>query len=347
MPVPRGRVPGIGQNENCRNAVGSMLSIRVRIQPMSELAEPGAVLMLGKPVADAIEAWLRPAVSGYLERHKLAPTLAIVLAGADPASERYVRKKIEACRRLGMRAELRQFPDDISVDGLRNEVAELSRSPAFHGVLVQLPLPPHIEEHNAAAANKFDIFDAITAEKDVDGVARDAVASLYRAQQERMLMMPGTALAVRRMMAFYQVRTEGRQAVVVGRNDITSKPILHMLGGRMCDAAAIWCHRHVAPEDQRRLIREADILVTAVGSGGYRITADMVKPGVAVFDIATRIDDSGLIHGDVDFDGVRQVASFLTPVPRGVGPVTVAALCENLFRAARFAVGEGQPGYRF
>src|SRR5580698_2395396 len=121
--------------------------------------------------------------------------------------------------------------------------------------------------------------------------------------------MPGTALAVRRMMAFYGVETEGKQAVVVGRNDITSKPILQMLGGRMCNAAAVWCHRHVSAEDQRRLVREADILVTAVGAASYRITADMVKPGVAVFDVATRVDEAGKMHGDVDFPAVRRVAS--------------------------------------
>jgi methylenetetrahydrofolate dehydrogenase (NADP+)/methenyltetrahydrofolate cyclohydrolase len=115
----------------------------------------------------------------------------------------------------------------------------------------------------------------------------------------------------------------------------------------MCNAAAIWCHRFVAPEDQRRLIRDADILVTAVGASGYRITVDMVKPGVAVFDVATRIDEAGKMHGDVDFDAVRHVASYITPVPRGVGPVTVAALCENLFRAAQLAVGVVQAGYSF
>lgn len=314
---------------------------------MSTPTEPGAVIMLGKPVADSIEAKLRTAVPEYVARHKQLPTLAVVIVGANPASERYVGKKIEACARLGMHAVARSFPTDISADDLVDEVSKLSRSPEFHGVLVQLPLPRHIEEHDAATTNKFDVFDAIAPNKDVDGVGREAVAALYRAQQERFRLMPGTALAVRRMMAFYGVETEGKQAVVVGRNDITSKPILHMLGGRMCNAAAIWCHRHVAPEDQRRLIREADILVTAVGTGGYLITADMVKPGVAVFDVATRIDTAGKMHGDVEFDAVRQVASFITPVPRGVGPVTVAALCENLFRAAQLAVGVPQAGYSF
>jgi 5,10-methylene-tetrahydrofolate dehydrogenase/methenyl tetrahydrofolate cyclohydrolase len=317
------------------------------VAEVSATTEPVAVTMLGKPVADAIESRLQIAVPEYVTRHKRVPTLAIVLVGSHAASARYVGKKIETCARLGMMAEARTFPSDISADDLVGEVATLSRSPDFDGVLVQLPLPRHIEEHDAATTNKFDVFDAIAPNKDVDGVGREAVAALYRAQQERIRLMPGTALAVRRMMAFYGVMTEGKQAVVVGRNDITSKPILHMLGGRMCNAAAIWCHRYVAEADQRRLIREADILVTAVGTSGYRITADMVKPGVAVFDVATRIDTAGKMHGDVDFDAVRRVASFITPVPRGVGPVTVAALCENLFRAAQLAVGVAQGGYSF
>ena len=309
--------------------------------------EPGAVLMLGKPVADAIEARLKAEVAEHVGQGHPTPKLGIVLVGKNAASERYVKKKIEACARLQMRAELKAFAPDIPADDLVDEVARLSRSPDYHGILVQLPLPPHIEEHAAATTNKFDVFDAIAPEKDVDGVGSAAVAALYRAQQERMLLMPGTALAVRRMIAHYGVETEGRQAVVVGRNDITSKPILHMLGGRMCNAAAIWCHRYVKPEVQKRLIREADILVTAVGSPEYEITADMVKPGVAIFDVATRIDAAGKMHGDVDFDKVQRVASFITPVPRGVGPVTVAALCENLLRAAQLAAGVGTPGYVF
>jgi methylenetetrahydrofolate dehydrogenase (NADP+)/methenyltetrahydrofolate cyclohydrolase len=242
---------------------------------------------------------------------------------------------------------LKAFPDEISADDLKNEVAKLDRRSEFHGVLVQLPLPREIEEHYSAGTNKFDVFDAVSPAKDVDGVGHDAIASLYRAQPERMIMLPGTALAVRRMMAFYKVETEGRQAVIVGRNDITAKPMMLMLGGRMCNAAATWIHRHVKPEDQRRIIREADILITAVGTKSYRITEDMVKPGVAVFDVATRVDEHGKMHGDVDFAHVQDVASHITPVPKGVGPVTVAALMENLFRAAQFAAGAGEYGYKF
>lgn len=313
---------------------------------MSSVKDHTAVLMLGKPVADEINARLEAAVPKFIEKHEITPKLAIVQVGHNAASERYIKKKIEACAKLHMKAELKLFPEDISADHLKEEVRKLSGDPEFHGVLVQLPLPREIEEHYSADTNKFDIFDAIAAEKDVDGVGHDAIASLYRAQPERMIMLPGTALAVRRMMAFYKIKTEGKSAVIIGRNDITAKPMMLMLGGRMCNAAAIWIHRHVKPEDQRRLIREADILITAVGTASYRITKDMVKPGVVIFDVATRVDEQGKLHGDAEH-AVQEVASAITPVPRGVGPVTVAALTENLFRAAQFAAGVGKPGYKF
>lgn len=305
-----------------------------------------AVMMYGKPVAAEIDARVAAEVPDFIKRHKVVPSLAIVQVGHNAASERYIKKKIEACGKLGMRAELRLFDARISADSLKEEVDRLSRSVEFHGILVQLPLPRHIEEHESASTNKFDIFDAIAPEKDVDGVGKDAIAALYRAQQERMTFLGATALAVRRMMSFYKIKTEGKQAVVVGRNDITAKPILHMLGGRLCNAAAIWCHRYVARADQARLIREADILVTAVGSAQYSISKDMVKPGVVIFDVATRIDPAGKMHGDVERD-VQTVASCMTPVPGGVGPVTVAALTENLLRAARFAVAERSLSYDF
>lgn len=306
-----------------------------------------SVVMYGKPVAEHIQSRIKVEVPEFVERHKVVPSLAVVQVGNNPASERYIRNKMAACTRLGMKAALHLFADDISADDLKEEVRRLSDSRDIHGVLVQLPLPSRIEEPEGEGTNKFDIFDVIAAEKDVDGVGRDAIAGLYRAQQDSMTFLACTALAVRRMISFYGVETEGKQAVVVGRNDITSKPILHMLGGRMCNAAAIWCHRYVAPEDQRRLIRDADILVTAVGSPKYKITKDMVKEGAVIFDVATRVLPTGKLTGDVDFEGVKEVVSCVTPVPGGVGPVTVAALTENLLRAAKFSVGAGEPGYTF
>jgi 5,10-methylene-tetrahydrofolate dehydrogenase/methenyl tetrahydrofolate cyclohydrolase len=304
-------------------------------------------LMYGKPVAEQITSQIRRELPEFKAKFKLTPTLAIVQVGDDPPSTRYVGKKIEACEKLGMSARRVPFRADIDADALKEEVRRLSASSDVHGVLVQLPLPRTIEEHHSAGTNKFDIFDAIDPNKDVDGIGSRAVTELYRAQQERMHFLAATALAVRRMMSFYQVEARGKRAVIVGRNDITAKPIMQMLGGRMCDAIAIWCHRHAPPEEQRALIRSADILVTSVGSANYKIDADMLKPGVVVFDIATRVTPEGKLVGDVDFRSVVDKASKITPVPGGVGPVTVAALTENLLRAAKFCCGAGAPGYAF
>jgi 5,10-methylene-tetrahydrofolate dehydrogenase/methenyl tetrahydrofolate cyclohydrolase len=270
----------------------------------------------------------------------------VVLVGRSPASQRYVGKKIESCERLGMAGRLHTFDDNISATELRDYTRRLSDDPAVHGILIQLPLPQHIEEPEHGL-NKFDVFDAIRGEKDVDGISRGTVPELYRAQADAILHLPATALAVRRMMTFYNIATEGRVAVVVGRNDITAKPIHHMLGGRMCNATAIWLHRYTRKQDHDTFMRSADIVVTSVGSERYKITAEMVKPGATLIDVATRVGTDGKLHGDVDFERVKDIAGNITPVPKGVGPVTVAALMENVVRAAQFTAGLRRPGYDF
>lgn len=305
-----------------------------------------AQIMYGRPVADQIEQCVQAEVKELVKDGKVIPRLDVVLVGNSAASLRYVGKKMESCRQLGMHAELHNLDDDISALALRDYVRRLGDDPAVHAILVQLPLPPHIEEPSTGL-NKFDVFDAIPGQKDVDGISRDTVPELYRARTERMLHLPATALAVRRMIEFYGIETEGRVAVVVGRNDITAKPIHYMLGGRMCNATAVWCHRYTRPADHDAFLRSADIIVSSVGSERYRITADLVKPGAAVIDVATRVGTDGKLHGDVDFEGVKDIASFITPVPKGVGPVTVAALMENVVRAAQFAAGLRSPGYDF
>lgn len=302
-----------------------------------------AVIMYGKPVAEEIEQQVRSAVENLRSR-SIIPCLDVVLVGKSAASQRYVGKKMESCERLGMQARLHTFGDHISARELREQVQRINDDPQAHAILVQLPLPRHIEEP-ASGLNKFDVFDAISGAKDVDGISRWTVPELYRAQEDRLLHLPATALAVRRMLAFYGIETEGRVAVIVGRNDITAKPIHHMLGGRMCNATAIWCHRYTRKADHDAFMRSADIIVTSVGSERYRITADLVKPGAVVIDVATRVGPDGKLHGDVDFERVKDIASFITPVPRGVGPVTVAALMENVVRAAEFAHGLRQSGY--
>jgi 5,10-methylene-tetrahydrofolate dehydrogenase/methenyl tetrahydrofolate cyclohydrolase len=305
-----------------------------------------AQIMYGKPVADEIEQWVRREVEHLSNHHGIVPRLDVVLVGESPASLRYVGRKIESCRRLGMSGHLHSFDTGITAQALREKVQRLSDDPAIHGILIQLPLPRHIEQP-AQGLNKFDVFDAVRGEKDVDGVSRFTVPELYRAQADALLHLPATALAVRRMMAYYGIETEGRVAVVVGRNDITAKPMHHMLGGRMCNATAIWLHRYTRKADHDAFMRSADIIVTSVGSERYRITADLIKPGAAVIDVATRVGSDGKLHGDVDFEKAKEVASYITPVPRGVGPVTVAALMENVVRAAQFAAGLRQPGYDF
>jgi 5,10-methylene-tetrahydrofolate dehydrogenase/methenyl tetrahydrofolate cyclohydrolase len=304
-----------------------------------------AEIMYGKPVADEIEQRVRGEVESLRSRN-IIPRLDVVLVGKSPASQRYVKKKMDFCERLGMHARLHAFDDHINAGELRDQVQRLDADPAVHAILVQLPLPRHIEEP-ASGLNKFDVFDAVSGPKDVDGISRSTVPELYRAQEEHTLHLPATALAVRRMLAFYGVETEGRVAVIVGRNDITAKPIHHMLGGRMCNATAIWCHRYTRKADHDAFMRAADIIVTSVGSERYRITAEMVKPGAVVIDVATRVGPDGKLNGDVDFERVKEVASLITPVPRGVGPVTVAALTENVVRAAEFAHGLRRPGYDF
>jgi methylenetetrahydrofolate dehydrogenase (NADP+) / methenyltetrahydrofolate cyclohydrolase len=305
-----------------------------------------AQVMYGKPVADQIEQWVRAQVEHLRAAHNLVPRLDVVLVGRSPASQRYVARKMESCQRLGMAAHLHTFDESITAASLRDQVRRLSDDPEVHGILIQLPLPGHIEEP-AQGLNKFDVFDGMRGEQDVDGISRYTVPELYRAQADAILHLPATALAVRRMMAFYGVETEGRVAVVVGRNDITAKPIHHMLGGRMCNATAVWLHRYTRKADHDRFMRSADIIVTSVGSEGYQITAEMVKPGAVIIDVATRVGSDGKLHGDVDFEAVKPLASAITPVPKGVGPVTVAALMENVVRAAQFAAGLRTPGYDF
>ncbi|HET9183208.1 MAG TPA: bifunctional 5,10-methylenetetrahydrofolate dehydrogenase/5,10-methenyltetrahydrofolate cyclohydrolase [Candidatus Angelobacter sp.] len=305
-----------------------------------------AQIMYGKPVADQIEQWVSADVKHLRAEHNIVPRLDVVLVGSSAASQRYVGKKIESCQRLGMTAHLHTFDDSITAASLREQVQRISDNREVHAILIQLPLPPQIEEP-PHGPNKFDVFDAVRREQDVDGISRYTVPELYRAQADAILHLPATALAVRRIMAFYGVETEGRVAVIVGRNDITAKPIHHMLGGRMCNATAVWLHRFTRKPDHDAFMRSADIVVTSVGSERYQITADIVKPGAVVIDVATRVGSDGKLHGDVDFERVKEIASAITPVPKGVGPVTVAALMENVVRAAQFGAGLRKPGYDF
>ncbi len=310
-----------------------------------------AVVLYGKPVVEDIERRILPEIDELKARHGTTPSLTVIQVGDDPASTRYVGRKIQSCERLGMRAQHILLKSDIGPEALRDEVARIGAQKDVHGVLVQLPLPRQIEEPDTSGGvdplDKFDVLDAIPPHKDVDGIAGGSVPELYRARTRRLTYLPSTALAVKRLMDYYRIETRGKRAVVIGRNDITSKPIMLMLGGRICDASVTWLHRHISREIQEEALARADIVVSAVGRADYRITREMLKPGVVVIDVATRVTETGKLVGDADFDAVSEIASAITPVPGGVGPITVAALMENTVRAARFSVGAGGLGYQF
>ena len=305
-----------------------------------------ATPMLGKPVADAIVTKVKADVAHLKERYGITPQLRVIQVGKDASSEVYLQNKIKSFAKVGIAVKPHTFDSTVSVAELEDTVSALSEDKAVHGIMIGLPLPTHIENSIGANRGKFDIFDCIHQFKDVDGVSRHSTAELYRGQLERLTFLPSTALAVSRILKFYGVETTGKRVVVAGRNDITGKPIHHMLGGRMGNATVSWCHRFTPKQTHDDLTRAADIVITCVGSPRYQLKADVLRRGATVIDVGTRVDEDGNLIGDVDFDGVKHVADFLTPVPRGVGPVTVACLMENVVRATRFCAGEDVRGYQ-
>ena len=272
--------------------------------------------MLGKPIADRIRAEVADDV-----RSLGRVGLATVLVGDDPASEIYIRHKHAAAEQAGITAVDRRLPAEISEDELVDEVAALSADDAIDGLLVQLPLPGGIDETRVARA--------IDVRKDVDGVHPVNAGLLYLG---RPSLVPATPLGVLAMLAEHRVPLEGARAVVVGRSDIVGKPIAHLL--LQSNATVTICHSRT--DDLARQTLDADILVAAAGIPGL-ISADMVKAGAAVIDVGITRTEAGLV-GDVD-PGVGDVAGFLTPVPGGVGPMTIAMLLRNTVRAARYRSG--------
>ena len=272
--------------------------------------------MLGKPIADRIRAEVADDV-----RSLGRVGLATVLVGDDPASEIYIRHKHAAAEQAGITAVDRRLPAEVSEDELVEEVAALSADDAIDGLLVQLPLPGGIDETRVARA--------IDVRKDVDGVHPFNAGQLYLG---RPSLVPATPLGVLAMLAEHRVPLEGARAVVVGRSDIVGKPVAHLL--LQANATVTICHSRT--DDLARQTLDADILVAAAGIPGL-ISADMVKAGAAVIDVGITRTEAGLV-GDVD-PGVGDVAGFLTPVPGGVGPMTIAMLLRNTVRAARYRSG--------
>ena len=281
----------------------------------------------GKALAQGIKESLRQRVDGLRRVWGRVPCLAVVIVGDDPASRTYVRSKIEAAAFVGIEGREVDFPATVSENELLSAVAGLDADPAVDGVLVQLPLPP--------AINPDRILDVISPEKDVDGFHPSNVAGL---QLGRPCTVPCTPKGIIRLIDSTGEPIEGKRAVIVGRSNIVGKPAAKLLLDR--NATVTIAHSHT--RDLAGITREADILVVATGHPGL-IDGSMVKPGAIVIDVGIRREANGRLRGDVDFDSASKVAGWITPVPGGVGPMTVTMLMENTIECfeARMQASKG------
>lgn len=267
-----------------------------------------------------------------LKSRDVIPGLAVVLVGSDPASEVYVRMKARACERVGMVSRTLHLPEDVETEELFGVIDGLNADPAIHGILVQLPLPAHLP-YKA-------ILERVTPEKDVDGFHPLNAGRAFVGDPRGFV--PATPAGILEMLRREKVPTHGRHVVIVGRSLIVSKPLASLLMAPGPNATVTLTHKYTT--DLPSHTRMADILVVAVGKPGL-ITRDMVKPGVVVIDVGTtRVPDDSApegyrIVGDVDFEGVSEVAEAITPVPGGVGPMTITMLLSNTLKAARRAAG--------
>jgi methylenetetrahydrofolate dehydrogenase (NADP+)/methenyltetrahydrofolate cyclohydrolase len=293
-----------------------------------------ATLLDGKSLSEQIRAEVAQGTAEFVRRTGVTPCLAAVLVGTDAASEVYVRNKQKACAKAGIESRLSRLPAETATEELLSLVGELNRDRGVHGILVQLPLPKGIDESR--------VLDAVDPLKDVDAFHPENVGRLV---QGRPRFLPCTPHGIQQMLSRNQIPTAGARVVIVGRSDIVGKPMAIMLMQRAPsgDATVTVCHSRT--RDLAAVTQQADILIVAIGRPRF-ITAAMVKPGAVVIDVGMNRLETGLV-GDVDFASVKEVASQITPVPGGVGLLTVAMLLHNTLRAARLQHGEiAEPGSR-
>ena len=258
----------------------------------------------------------------FLISQGVRPGLAVVLVGENPASQVYVRNKVKACEQVGIHSLLEKYPQDLSQADLLARVDALNNDPNIHGILVQLPLPSHIDAQK--------IIEAISPSKDVDGFH---VASAGALMTGLPAYWPCTPHGCMKMLESIGYKLKGKHAVVIGRSNIVGKPMALMLLQE--NATVTVCHSSTV--DLKHHCLQADVIVAAVGKRNV-LTADMVKPGAVVLDVGMNRDDAGKLCGDVDFEGVRQVAGYITPVPGGVGPMTITMLLANTLDSAQQAL---------
>lgn len=285
-----------------------------------------AQILDGKGIATVIQQETAQQVEQLKQRTGIVPCLAAVLVGEDPASQVYVRGKQRACERAGLKSQLHKLPVETSEDDLLALVQQLNQDGDVHGILVQLPLP------KAIATTR--ILDAVDPAKDVDAFHPENVGRII---QGRPRFLPCTPHGIQQLLHRYEIPVAGKHVVIIGRSEIVGKSLAMMLMQRDCalgpaavNATVTVCHSRTS--DLPHVTREADILVAAIGQARF-VTADMVRPGATVVDVGINRTDDGLV-GDVDFDAVKEIASHITPVPRGVGPLTISMLLHNTLMAA-------------
>jgi len=281
-----------------------------------------ANLIDGKSLAASVRASLKNRIDA-LAKHGVRPGLAAILSGDDPASRVYVRNKARACEEAGLHSEIHEFPQDVTENALLECIARLNAQRSVHGILLQLPLPRHLDADR--------IMPTISPAKDVDGFHAMNLGALL---QGRPGFVPGTPAGVMRLIEHAGVDLAGKHATIVGRSTIVGKPLALLLLQR--HATVTICHSRTA--DLAAATRQADVLVASVGKAKL-ITAAMVKPGACVIDVGINRMADGKLCGDVDFAAVRDVAGSITPVPGGVGPMTVAMMLVNTVRAAELTIG--------
>ncbi len=280
-------------------------------------------LIDGKALAAKMQAELKVKVDKLKEAGSV-PGLAVILVGEDPASQIYVRNKARQATAIGLNSSVVRLPETVSEKELLELIEQYNQSEQWHGIMVQLPLPKHISEEK--------VLLAIDPEKDVDGFHPMNMGRLWAGNP---LMIPSTPAGIMEMFREYNVELSGKRAVVIGRSNIVGKPMAQLL--MMADATVTIAHSRT--KNLRELTKEADILVVAIGRDRM-IKADDVKDGAVVIDVGMNRDEDGKLHGDVDFDEVKEVASLITPVPGGVGPMTITMLMEQTVRAATRKMNE-------
>ena len=273
----------------------------------------------GKLVSANIREKIKEKTKAIKDKYSKVPGLAAVLVGEDPASQIYVRNKRKSCEDVGIYSEEHKLPESTSQDELLALISKLNNDEKINGILVQLPLPSHIDDSK--------ILNSVSPDKDVDGFHPINAGYLFEGKPK---FIPCTPHGIIKMLEFYNIDIEGKNAVVLGRSNIVGKPAAILLLQK--NATVTICHSRT--KDLEDVLKKADIIVAAIGRAHF-VKKEMVKEGAVVIDVGINRLDTGKLAGDVDFDAVKEISSFITPVPGGVGPMTITMLMKNVCNAAK------------